>query len=157
MFNQQTSDATLLVDASNAFNTINRQAALHNIEYICPSIATILNNTYNAPVRMFITGGGEIKSREGTTQGDPLAMAMYALAITPLIQRLGTHHPDSGQVWYADDASATGKLSDLHQWWSSLSELGPRFGYFPNPSKTHLVVKPEVLDDAQSLFADTGI
>ena len=91
MFNQQTSDATLLVDASNPFNTINRQAALHNIEYICPSIATILNSNYNAPVKMFITGGGEIKSMEGTTQGDPLAMAMYALAITPLIQRLGTH------------------------------------------------------------------
>ena len=56
MFNQQTSDAMLLVDASNTFNTINRQAALHNIEYIYPSIATILYNNYNAPVmRMFIT------------------------------------------------------------------------------------------------------
>ena len=34
----------LLVDASNAFNTINRQAALHNIGVICPSISTVLNN-----------------------------------------------------------------------------------------------------------------
>ena len=69
------------------------QAALHNIQVICPVISTILNNTYKAPVRMFVAGGGEIASREGTTQGDPLAMAMYALAITPLIKRLKEQVP----------------------------------------------------------------
>ena len=29
-------EAILLLDATNAFNTINRQAALHNIKVICP-------------------------------------------------------------------------------------------------------------------------
>ena len=70
----------LLVDASNAFNTINRQAALHNIKSICPPLYQILVNTYRAPIRCIICGDGEITSSEGTTQGDPLAMAMYALA-----------------------------------------------------------------------------
>jgi hypothetical protein len=72
-------EAVLLVDASNAFNTINRQAALHNIGIICPSLSRVLNNTYQAPVRLFVTGGAEIESSEGITQGDSLAMAMYAL------------------------------------------------------------------------------
>ena len=67
---------------------INRQAALHNIRVLCSSISTVLNNTYHAPVRLFIMGEGEIESTEGTTQGDPLAMAMYALAVSPLIRRL---------------------------------------------------------------------
>ena len=31
-------EGALLVDASNAFNTINRQAELHNINAICPPI-----------------------------------------------------------------------------------------------------------------------
>ena len=43
-----------------------------------------------------------IISSEGTTQGDPVAMAMYALATVPLINRL--HHLVH-QIWYADDAT----------------------------------------------------
>ena len=83
-----------MVDASNAFNSINRKAALHNINVSCPSLAQVLINTYRAPVRLFITGSGEISSTEGTTQGDPLAMSIYALAITPLINQLRSHYPD---------------------------------------------------------------
>ena len=71
-------EAELLVDAraSNAFNTINRQAALHNIGVICPAISTVLNNTYQTPVRLFVTRGREIESSEGITQRDPLSIAM---------------------------------------------------------------------------------
>ena len=69
--------ATLLVDATNAFNLVNCLAALHNISVLCPSFSTILRNTCGAPIRLFVTGEGELASTEGTTQGDPLAMAMY--------------------------------------------------------------------------------
>jgi len=88
LFDDNECEAALLVDASNAFNCINHQAALHNISVFCPSFSTILQNTYNAPVRLFVIGEGEIPSLEGTTQGDPLAMAMYALAVVPMIRRL---------------------------------------------------------------------
>ena len=70
LFGAVTSEAALLVDASNAFNCINRQAALHNISKLCPSFSTILQNTYRAPVRLFVVGEEEISSTEGTTQGD---------------------------------------------------------------------------------------
>ena len=81
-------EAVKLADASNAFNAVNRQAALHNIQVTCPAISTILSNTYQAPIKLFIVGEGEINSSEGTIQGDPLAMAMYALAIRQLIDEL---------------------------------------------------------------------
>ena len=93
-------------------------------------------------------------SREGTTQGDALAMAMYALATLPLIHRLGG---EVTQSWYADDASAGGRLEGLRRWWDKLDTLGPKFGYFPNAGKTWLVVKPEHLKTAEFQFQGTGV
>ena len=78
------------IDASNAFNSINRNVLLHNIKIICPQIATYVTNCYNKPARLFITGGKEIQSTEGTTQGDPIAMGMYALGLMPLLTSITT-------------------------------------------------------------------
>ena len=86
-FGSDDCEALLLVDASNAFNALNRQTALRNIMSLCPSLATVLINSYRAETDLFV-GGDVIKSCEGTTQGDPLAMPMYATATVPLIERL---------------------------------------------------------------------
>ena len=43
-----------VVDARNAFNSLNRQATLHNIQIICPQITTTLDNTYRRPTRLMI-------------------------------------------------------------------------------------------------------
>ena len=51
-------DAALLIDASNAFNSLNRAAALHNVRVTCPAIAIYVINTYRAPARLFVIGGG---------------------------------------------------------------------------------------------------
>ena len=58
--------------------------------------------------------GEVLWSEEGTTQGDPLAMPMYALATIPLSDHLSTHA--ISQVWYADDASAAGCLPAIRAW-----------------------------------------
>ena len=79
LFQTEETEAVLLVDASNAFNTLNRQTALHNIRRLCPVLATSLINTYRAPSELYVDGD-VLLSQEGTTQGDPLAMPMYALA-----------------------------------------------------------------------------
>ena len=157
IFTLDDTEAILLVDASNAFNAINRQAALHNIQVICPAISTILSNTYQVPVKLFITGEGEIASSEGTTQGDPLAMAMYALAIRPLIDTLRDSEPEARQVWFADDATAAGKLATIPQWWRLVTTASPKFGYYPNARKSHLKVKPELADEAKKMFENTNV
>ena len=54
IFQKPESKAVLLVDATNAFNALNRLASLHNISVSCPTLAQILINTYTAPIRMII-------------------------------------------------------------------------------------------------------
>ena len=61
------------------------------------------------------------------------------------------------QIWYADDAAATGKITDLRDWRDKLTKEGPDFGYFPNPSKTWLVTKEGSHTTGTSTFADTGV
>ena len=87
IFEVDETDAALLIDASNAFNALNRAAALHNIRVLCPTLATYVINTYRQPVRLFITSGEELISAEGTTRVDPLSMSLYAISLQPLITR----------------------------------------------------------------------
>lgn len=97
LYDDDSVEGILRVDASNAFNNLNCQRALCNIQIICPAIATILLNTYRNNTSLFIDGE-TIHSCEGTTltQGDPQAMYMYALATLPLIESL----PEAiQQIW----------------------------------------------------------
>ena len=132
---------------------LNRQSTLLNIQVLCPAFATILINTYRENAELLIDGE-TILSREGTTQGDPLAMGMYALGILPLIRKLD--HLGK-QIWFADDATAGGKLTQLREWWDKIVSLGPAYGYYANPSKTWLVVKPDHLPLATEIFTGSGV
>ena len=155
LFSRKDTEGVLLVDATNAFNCLNRQAALCNIRHLCPSLATILLNTYREPTELFVDGQ-TLWSEEGTTQGDPLAMPMYALATIPLIDHLSSIQ-DISQVWYADDASAAGSISSLRAWWDSIRSTGPAFGYHANAFKSWLVVKEQYLSSARELFKDSDV
>ena len=104
IFEAHETDAVLLTDASNAFNTLNRAAALHNIRVLCPTLATYVINTFGQSARLFSKGGEELISAEGTTQGDPLSVSLYAVSLQPLITRLHVSK-SAKQCWLADDAT----------------------------------------------------
>ena len=98
-----------------------------------------------------------ILSTEGITQGDLLAMAMYALAIVPLIYKLRINALDVKQVWYADDSTLVGSCEKLRQWWDNVECSGPLFGYYPNGAETYPIVKEKYVSKAKDLFADTEV
>ena len=156
LFQRADTDAVLLVDANNAFNSLNRLTALHNVRSLCPSLATILINTYRDPTELFVDGN-VLYSREGTTQGDPLAMPMYALATLPLIKKLNQNTRDVNQVWYADDASAVGKIAPIRDWWDQIVAQGPAYGYYANAQKTWLITKEAHLSAAEAAFSGTEV
>ena len=154
VFDDDETEGLLLADATNAFNCLNREVYLRNIQHICPALSSIAINTYRQPARL-IVGGEVILSSEGTTQGDPIAMPLYALGVLPLLKLVTT--AGTVQAWFADDSGAGGKLAPLRSWWSSLTDQGPSYGYHLNPSKSVLLVKPGCYDRAKELFADTGV
>lgn len=162
-FEDNQTEAILLVDAENAFNNLNRKAALHNIKQLCPPFHQYLQNTYQKPARLIIStanGHDSLLSEEGSTQGDVAAMAKYALGIKPLIEKLGDITSDANkckQAWYADDSSSAGELVQMKKWWDSLCEQGPKYGYFPLATKTILIVKEQFKDKAIEIFGDCGV
>ena len=86
-----------MADASNAFNSLNRAACIHNIRLSCPALATVVINCYRSPANLHV-GGETIQSWEGTTQGDPLAMPIYAIGILPLITSVATDGPGHANI-----------------------------------------------------------
>ena len=146
-----------MVDAANAFNSLNRSAMLLHARVLWPRCARFLFNTYRGWSMLIVRGASEcLYSKEGVTQGDPLSMFMYAIGTLPLIRSL--HNPSLWtQVWYADDASAGGSLRDILDWFSLLCSRGPAFGYFPEPSKRFVVVGEHCKSEAEALFRDLGV
>ena len=158
LFESENCECVLLVDASNAFNSLNRVSALNNINYTCPEFELYLKNTYGLTADLFLCDGmthETMKSAEGTTQGDTAAMPMYACCLMPLIRSL----KDSSltQIFYADDGLGGGKLSSVKSWWDKIKCDGPGYGYLPNPGKSWLIVKPEYEETAREIFTDVNI
>ena len=78
---------------------------------LCPEIATYINKCYMKHSRSFITGGKEISSNERTTQGDPIAMGIYALGLMPLLSSIISNNTGNLiDVAFADDLTGVGKL-----------------------------------------------
>ena len=89
--------------------------------------------------------GSLMHSQEGVTQGDPLAMVAYGIGILPLIRHLKNKQPNLHQSWCADDASAAGSLQAIKLYFQELTEVGPKHGYHPEPSKSILIVREGLL------------
>ena len=158
IYEDDETEKILLVDAANAFNALNGKAALHNVQYTCPELITFVNNLYGSEAELFIPNSSEkIYSREGTTQGGPESMGFYAASLTTLSNQ-DSSAANVKKIFYADDGSAGGILDPLLKWLDDLKLKGPLLGYYPEPAKTWLVVKPGYEECApREIFTDIKI
>ena len=61
-------------------------------------------------------------------------------------------------MWFADDGSVGGKSLKIKEYWDTLKNIGPKYGYFPKASKTVIIVKrPEDLEEVNRIFHGEGI
>ena len=125
----------LLIDPSNAFKSMGRAVALHNIQITCPRASTVLINTYRSPSRLFIAGGGELLSREVTTQGSrrSLSNALLCRLYILIISILSTKFDSVKQVWLVDAYKAC--LS----FFIFLQDEGKRYDYYVNAKRSWLI------------------
>eukprot|EP00957_Ditylum_brightwellii_P021323 1608035-Ditylum_brightwellii.AAC.1 len=74
----------LLMNAKNAFNQINRRVMLWEVRHLWATGSRFAFNTYCHWRKLVLRGQEEpILSKEGVTQGGPLFMILYALAVLP--------------------------------------------------------------------------
>ena len=72
-------------------------------------------------------------------------MIAYEIGILPLIQNLKREIPDVTKPWYADDAGALGTFVIIETYFDSLTCQGLGCRYYPETSKSVLIVHPENL------------
>jgi len=93
LFDQHSGDVwvVLLIDAQNVFNSVNCMTALWNAGVLWPRCSCFLFNTYWGYTRLFVQGSDQVLL-SSVTQGDPLLMMMYAVAVLSLIHSLEDSH-----------------------------------------------------------------
>ena len=101
--------------------------------------------------------GHFLHSKESVTQGDPLFMITYVIGVLHLIRELRGAYPWVTQPWYADDAGAGGTFLQILVHFRDLQAQGPARGYYPEPTKSILVVAPRNVAQADENFRGLGI
>ena len=76
-------------------------------------------------------------------------------SISNSIDHSSSNH--SKRIAFADDFTGTGTLEHLKAWWCEINESGPYIGYYPNASKSLLIVKEQYIDEAKTLFAGSEV
>ena len=106
-------------------------------------------------------GGGKpayiIPHKEGVSQGDPLAMALYGVALLPLAEGMEKAVPQAVTPIYADDTSAVGNAVHNAECMLYLKENGEDFGYALEPEKSVHVCRLQDEPGAKVAFYSRGL
>ena len=61
------------------------------------------------------------------------------------------------EIIFADDVSAAGNLNSIRDYWDKLTVAGPKYGNFPKPTKSCLIVKEKKLMETQNIFTNSRV
>ena len=104
---------TLLLDFSNACNSINRSCMFEEIRTCIPSLAPWMESCYGAQPILHL-GDNQILSCCGVQQRDPFGPLGFALTLQPNVERMKVEVPGLKiNAWYLDDGTLYGSPTDL--------------------------------------------
>ena len=139
-----TSKNTLLLDFSNAFNSISRASMFEEVRARIPTLAAWVECCYSSQPFLHF-GDHTILSRCGVQQGDPLGPLLFSLTLHPIVERIKREVPDLNiNVWYLDDGTLCGNPNNLMRALEIVEEDGPARGLFLNRGKSLLYVPADL-------------
>ena len=139
----------LLLDFSNAFNSLNREAMFREFRQHVPALSAWMESCYSSQPNLLL-GNHTIQSCQGVLQGDPLGPLGFALTLQPIVCRIQEEVPSlSLNAWCLNDGTLVGSPADLAAALQIIEEAGPDVGLNLNRSKSLLYI-PEGTDAASS-------
>ena len=140
-------ESLILVDFSNAYNSLDRQKMLEAIAAEAPAFLPYANFCYGVPTplrgRSF-----QLWSEEGTQQGDCCGPIFFSVALQKLVRECCPHSVEAWNRWYLDDGTLCGQTTAVEGMFASLVQKSPEFGlkvnlekckqWGPTPSQTAL-------------------
>ena len=131
---------TLLLDFSNAFNSINWDRMFQEIRARIPSMAAWMESCYGVQPILHL-GADSILSCSGVQQGDPLGPLGFALTLQPIVERFKAEVPGLNiNAWYLDDGTLCETPDDLAEALWIVEEEGPARGLLLNRAKSLLYI-----------------
>jgi hypothetical protein len=127
---ENAAEGVMLVDATNGFNELNRYSMLWNVRHRWSKGSRLAFNCYRHTNLCIVREGTGnpawvINGEEGLSQGDPLAMILYGVALMPLAEHLRESVPDAMTPWYADDSAGAGRATACARALTFLNDWGP--------------------------------
>ena len=61
------------------------------------------------------------------------------------------------KVVFLNDFSVAGSFNSIKDYCGKLTAIGPKYGYFPKPTKSYLIVKRKNMMEAQNEFANSRL
>lgn len=124
----------MALDASNAFNLVNRNITLGVIYKKLPSLHLAAYNAYGKK-SYTVMEDSAIPVEQGGSQGCPLAGTFFNIGLSLLVDKVisNLNGSNSGRhAWLMDDGFFAGSKEDALIFCETVKSLGPEIGYIVN-------------------------
>ena len=143
----------LLVNFSNAFNSVSRQVLFEEVRSQIPSLSAWMECSYGSQP-ILLLNNYSILSCCRVQQGDPLGPLGFSLALHPIVRKIKEQVPGLViNAWYLDDGTLCGSPADLARALSIIESDGPSYGLFLNRAKS-LIYIPSTYSVSHPLLCD---
>lgn len=147
----QSPDILVKIDIKNAFNSLERDIMLKSLKDFSPELYPYIFQCYSSSSSLFFEKH-ELLSQVGCQQGDPLGPALFSLSIQNIISDLKSKF----NLWYLDDGTLAGSVTDVTHDLQHLINRFQHFGLELNFKKCELlIINPNLsVNSIEPLFSN---